>query len=381
MSILPNKKIVLPLVLTSAIIGIASLAIAKPFDNMPYYRINPLLTAEANKDANRQNINQPTILLNSSDIATLRANPSRYASVITTCNGQLNYQPHPIAVLNAKPHYTTTGPQPPDPGSVQLSKDGTVAYQLGFCYLMTQDERYAVAAQHILDVWASTFQQTSTHQSQGVINFYMPYMVIAADWVRPAAHWDSHRFDTFLRNSILPLAETDNDNNHGLWGVFLKGAIGAYLGNERIIDSAQARWQEILQGAVAADGTMPHELARSDTNNFVGGKTQGIKGIAYTHYAMLPASLAAKVFSDTGRDVWHTQGGTLLQKAFNRAAILTLHPETSPYYQSNNGQLIGVQNGSYFPLLLKYFPNKNAQEAVQLGYVSGDKFMLPILFK
>lgn len=367
-----SKNFLLSLLIVSLMAGIANAAIAPPsgsvFPNQPPSR--PTIMIEI----------APTFLLNNNDIKRLKAQPTRYASIITECKTNLGYQPRPIAVLHVKRHYTEAGQQAADPAAVQLAKDGFTAYQLGFCYQMTQEEAYAVAAQRILDAWASTFERVASHPAQGVINFNVPYLVIAANWVHSAAHWNSRRFDDFLLNRILPLAEIENNNNHGLWGVLLKGSIGAYLGDEQVINTAEARWQEILQGAVAADGTMPHELARSDTSNFTGGKTQGIKGIAYTHYAMLPATLAAKIFSDTGRDVWSTRGGKLLEKAFNRAAILTLYPETSPYYQSNQGRLVGVQNGSYFPLLLNYFPNQYAEKAVQLGYVRGDKFMLPRLF-
>lgn len=330
-------------------------------------------------------IASPTLLLNADDIQNLKAQPAKYASIIQSCSGRLNYQPSPVAVLDLQPHYTTTGEKENNKKAKNLSQDANMAYRMGFCYLVTNDARYAITAQRILDTWATTFQTASTKQGSDNINFNMPNMIIAASWVKSAKlpnnqTWDSRKFDNFLLKNILPLAQLDNDNNHGLWAVLMKASIGAYLGREQMLNTAQQRWEQILQGAVATDGTMQHELARSDTNKYVSGKTKGIKGIAYTHYAMLPASMTAKILSDTGRNVWQTQGGQLLQLAFNRAATLTMHPETSPYYQSNQGQLVGVQNASYFPLLLKYFPNTEATQAVKLGYTQADRFMLATLF-
>ena len=76
----------------------------------------------------------------------------------------------------------------------------------------------------------------------------------------------------------------------------------------------------------------------------------------YKRQFLLPASLAAKIFADQGQAVWQSGAGKLLGAAFDRAAAWTLHPETFPYYASNNGQLQGIRNLSYFALLRRYYP-------------------------
>lgn len=372
-----TRKIFLVATLATFNFTITNTLQAQTATSLPVYRINPSIVSTP--------VASSTLLLNLQDIQNLKAHPARYTNIIQACNNQLNYQPSPVARLNLQPHYTATGANEDDTSAKNLSNDAIIAYRMGFCYLMTNDVRYAVTTQRILDAWATTFDTATTQQGSDNINFNLPSMVIAASWVKAAKlpngqTWDSHRFDSFLINKVLPLAQLDNDNNHGLWAVLMKASIGAYLGRDHMLDTAQQRWQQILLGMVATDGTLPHELARSDTNNYVGGKTKGIKGIAYTHYALLPASVTAKILSDAGRDVWYTAGGQLLQRAYNRAATLTLHPETSPYYASNQGKLVGVHNASYFPLLLKYFPKPDASKAVSLGYTNSDRFMLATLF-
>ena len=141
----------------------------------------------------------------------------------------------------------------------------------------------------------------------------------------------------------------------------------AYLGDKAGLDKSHARWNELMRDSVSADGSMLHEIERSATSNWIGGPDKGIKGMAYTHYALLPASLSAKIFADQGQPVWKTPEGQLLKSAFDKAAAWTRHPETFPYYASNNGKLEAVRNAAYFALLQNYYPNKDAEAVLNDG--------------
>ncbi|AZI56888.1 hypothetical protein EH165_00595 [Nakamurella antarctica] len=261
-----------------------------------------------------------------------------------------------------------------------LASDAQMAYADGLCYLVTGDPRYATHAQLIIDAWAKTLGSVPTLQGKDAVNFDMPYMIHAASWVRAVNGWNDAPFTSFLQSVVLPNAETSNPNNHGMWAVLMVASAATFTADSSQLMSAENRWGQILQGEVTADGSMPQEAERSDTSDYRGGPDTGIKGIDYTHYTLLPASMTAKLLADAGYPVWATPGGKLLQEAFAKAAEWTLKPQTFPYYTGETSKLIGVDNASYFPLLLKYYPNPDATQVVASGTITADGFQLTKLF-
>lgn len=317
-------------------------------------------------------------MLSQSDLSTLRGDQARFAAVLRGCENAAHIPPSPVAILSATPHYSAQGASKDTANT--LASDSQRAYRLGLCYALTGKGDYASAAQHILEAWASTLKQATTLQAKDNINFNMPYMIVAAGWIKDAGGWNHKPFDLFLMRTVLPLAQLDNMNNHGLWAVFMESSIAAYLNDPQLLITARRDWQTHIKAMTRPDGTMPHEMARSDTNNYTGGPTKGIRGLAYTHYALLPAALTAQVLDVAGQGVWNSAGGMLLQKAFGKAAGWTLHPETFPYYASNGGKLQDTNGVSYFPLLLKHYPNADAQAVLKAGNVTADGFLLMKLF-
>lgn len=320
-----------------------------------------------------------TVLVSEADIARVRSHPGKFAGLVKRCSEQIGYQPRPIAVLASRRRYTATGTQDIGDGKI-LAADAEASYRLGLCYLVTQDRRYAATTQHILDSWAGRLTGVANHQSQGNINFKLPFMITAASWVRGANGWDHSRFDRFVSQVVVPQSESDNPNNHGMWGVLLEASAARYLGDAAGLAKARNRWGEIIAGAAAPDGTLTREIMRSNTSNFRDGPGKGIKGMAYTHYFLLPASLAGKIFADAGTPVWDTDSGRLLGAAFRKAAGWTLRPDTFPYHASNGGKLEGVNSISYFPLLLHIYENPDAEAVLRSGVRGSDAFFLEKLF-
>lgn len=321
------------------------------------------------------------VLVSPSEVVALKKDRTRLPALLARTKVKLDYQPSPSEIFNPDPHYTKDGENTSANNGKNLASDAGVAYRAAANYLVSGDERFATCAQRILDAWATTLKKVPTPQGGASINFNLPYMIIAASWVRDAARWDHTKFDHFLMTTILPVSTSGHRNNHGLWGVFLEASIGAYLSDKKLLGAARQRWTVLMSQSVNAEGIFPNEIQRSDTSDFTGGPTKGIKGLAYTHYAMLPASLAAKIFADEGQPVWETSEGKLLKAAFARAAAWTLHPETFPYYKSNGGKLDGVNNAAYFALLLKVYPNnKDAEAILKSGKASMNGFLLMELF-
>lgn len=320
-------------------------------------------------------------LMEPADVQRLRTqSPADLQQLIKTCQGQLNYQGRAVATLSPGPHYTAGGPTEPEAEVKQLANDANAAYRNAVCYVATQDARYARTTQRILDNWASTLRRVDNRQGQNVLNFNMPFMIVAASWVRDANQWDSRNFDQFLRNFVLPRSMSNTGNNHGFWGVLMDTTGAVYLGDRSKLQAAHQRWRVLVNETIDQNGVMPHEIQRSDTSNWTGGPTKGAKGIAYTHYALQPASVTAQLFAQAGMPVWQTAEGARLQKAFAQVAHWTRQPETFPYYASNKGKLEGVRQASYFKILQRVYPNADAAAVIREGNFIADRFLLKTLF-
>lgn len=256
-----------------------------------------------------------------------------------------------------------------------------IAYNQALAYIITGDTKYAQATQRIIDAWAKTLKKVDSEQGRANMNFYSPYAIIAAGWTTGVNHWNHSAFDRMLKEQILPATNISNDQNHGLWACLMEATAAQYLGDQAMLQHIKQRWTEILQNEVKPDGSMPLEMERSATSNWRGGPDKGIKGMAYTHYALLPATLTAKILDDCGLSPWNSEGGRLLELAFGKAAEWTNHPERFPYYASNNGKLIDMRTACYFSILIKHYPNKDAQAVLDEGNIAKDEFDIMELLK
>jgi hypothetical protein len=324
--------------------------------------------------------NGNALFLTESDLQAIRSQPAKVASFVSRCNAESGYTTAPEEYFGPAKHYSATG-KVHDESAHDLSKAAEVAYQGGICYALTGDLKYARHTQDIVNAWATTVRGVSTPQGHSGFNFYMPQFIIAASLVRTAGEWDDSRFVTFLKNVVAPVSKSDLPSNQGDWGVLLDASIGAYTHDESLFLHAVERWESLMQSTVAANGTLPKEICRSDNSNYCGGPRKGINGISYTHWALLPATIAAKLFESQGKSVWQSPGGQKLEAAFDRAASWSLHPETFPFYESNGGKLNGVTNTAYFALLLQHYPNHpDAQAVLSAGNVTADRFALDTIF-
>ena len=255
-----------------------------------------------------------------------------------------------------------------------------MAYTQALAYLATGESKYAATAQRIIDAWSMTLKTVSTEQGKADINFNASYMIMAAAWTKNANQWRAAKFDQLLRNVILPASTRKNDNNHGLWAILMEASAAQYLNDKMLMESAYARWNQILKGAIDDNGVMTREVERSGTSNWRGGADKGIKGIAYTHFALLPVALSAKIFNDEGYPVTSSETGKLIQKAYHKAAVWTDNPESFPYYSGPKSNLEMVNNAAYFILMDKLFPDPTGEQVIKKGNLQMNAFNVIELF-
>ncbi|HEY0308841.1 MAG TPA: alginate lyase family protein [Acidobacteriaceae bacterium] len=279
----------------------------------------------------------------------------------TSCQQDLKMTPYPLGDFSPSDHYDSKGESPiVSKAQIALHKESYMVYRLGVCYQISHDRKYAAKAESILDSWATTLTRIGTDQGEDEFNFFTPFALASAYALKSDPAWDSTRFALVVRQRFVPALHTKKANNHGNWGVLLELTAGSFLDDAALIDSARDRWLELMRNQVASDGSLPLEICRSDTTNWCGGPTKGIKGISYEHWTLLPVTIAAEIFKTLGMDVYTTPEGALLHKAYAKVAAWTLHPETFPYYAANGGHLLGVRNDTYFYILQQVFPEADA---------------------
>ncbi|WP_187887037.1 alginate lyase family protein [Helicobacter pylori] len=278
----------------------------------------------------------------------------------------------PCAQLNASKHYTSTGVREPDACTKSFKKSAIMSYDLALGYLVSQNKQYGLKAIEILNAWAKELQSVDTYQSEDNINFYMPYMNMAYWFVKKA--FPSPEYEDFIER-MRQYSQSALNTNHGAWGVLFDVSSALALDDHALLQNSANRWQEWVFKAIDENGVIPSAITRSDTSDYHGGPTKGIKGIAYTNFALLALTVSGELLFENGYDLWDSGAGKRLSVAYNKVATWILNPETFPYFQPN---LIGVHNNAYFIILAKHYSSPSADELLKQGDLHEDGFRLKL---
>ncbi|WRA89771.1 alginate lyase family protein [Helicobacter pylori] len=278
----------------------------------------------------------------------------------------------PCAQLNASKHYTSVGVREPDACSKSFKKSAIMSYDLALGYLVSQNKQYGLKAIEILNAWAKELQSVDTYQSEDNINFYMPYMNMAYWFVKKA--FPSPEYEDFIER-MRQYSQSALNTNHGAWGILFDVSSALALDDHALLHNSANRWQEWVFKAIDENGVIPSAITRSDTSDYHGGPTKGIKGIAYTNFALLALTISGELLFENGYDLWDSGAGKRLSVAYNKVATWILNPETFPYFQPN---LIGVHNNAYFIILAKHYSSPSADELLKQGDLHEDGFRLKL---
>ncbi|GAA8480739.1 alginate lyase family protein [Helicobacter pylori] len=278
----------------------------------------------------------------------------------------------PCAQLNASKHYTSTGVREPDKCTKSFKKSATMSYDLALGYLVSKNKQYGLKAIEILNAWAKELQSVDTYQSEDNINFYMPYMNMAYWFVKKA--FPSPEYEDFVKR-MRQYSQSALNTNHGAWGILFDVSSALALDDNALLHNSANRWQEWVFKAIDENGVIASAITRSDTSDYHGGPTKGIKGIAYTNFALLALTISGELLFENGYDLWGSEAGKRLSVAYNKVATWILNPETFPYFQPN---LIGVHNNAYFIILAKHYSSPSANELLKQGDLHEDGFRLKL---
>ncbi|GAA7308916.1 alginate lyase family protein [Helicobacter pylori] len=285
---------------------------------------------------------------------------------------KLSQQIQPCVQLNASKHYTSTGVREPDACTKSFKKSAIMSYDLALGYVVSENEQYGLKAIEILNAWAEELQSVDTYQSEDNINFYMPYMNMAYWFVKKA--FPSPEYEDFIKR-MRQYSQSALNTNHGAWGILFDVSSALALDDHALLQNSANRWQEWVFKAIDEDGVIASAITRSDTSDYHGGPTKGIKGIAYTNFALLALTVSGELLFENGYDLWGSEAGKKLSVAYNKVATWILNPETFPYFQPN---LIGVHNNAYFIILAKHYSSPSADELLKQGDLHEDGFRLKL---
>ncbi len=278
----------------------------------------------------------------------------------------------PCVQLNASKHYTSTGVREPDACTKSFKKSAIMSYDLALGYWVSKNKQYGLKAIEILNAWAKELQSVDTYQSEDNINFYMPYMNMAYWFVKKA--FPSPEYEDFIKR-MQQYSQSALNTNHGAWGILFDVSSALALDDHALLQNSANRWQEWVFKAIDENGVIPSAITRSDTSDYHGGPTKGIKGIAYTNFALLALTVSGELLFENGYDLWGSKAGKRLSVAYNKTATWILNPETFPYFQPN---LIGVHNNAYFIILAKHYSSPSADELLKQGDLHEDGFRLKL---
>ncbi|GAA8287941.1 alginate lyase family protein [Helicobacter pylori] len=278
----------------------------------------------------------------------------------------------PCAQLNASKHYTSTGVREPDVCTKSFKKSALMSYDLALGYWVSKNKQYGLKAIEILNAWAKELQSVDTYQSEDNINFYMPYMNMAYWFVKKA--FPSPEYEDFIKR-MRQYSQSALNTNHGAWGILFDVSSALALDDHALLQNSANRWQEWVFKAIDENGVIASAITRSDTSDYHGGPTKGIKGIAYTNFALLALTISGELLFENGYDLWGSEAGKRLSVAYNKVATWILNPETFPYFQPN---LIGVHNNAYFIILAKHYSSPSADELLKQGDLHEDGFRLKL---
>ncbi|WP_120872161.1 alginate lyase family protein [Helicobacter pylori] len=278
----------------------------------------------------------------------------------------------PCAQLNASKHYTSAGVREPDACTKSFKKSALMSYDLALGYLVSKNKQYSLKAIEILNAWAKELQSVDTYQSEDNINFYMPYMNMAYWFVKKA--FPSPEYEDFIKR-MRQYSQSALNTNHGAWGILFDVSSALALDDYALLQNSANRWQEWVFKAIDENGVIASAITRSDTSDYHGGPTKGIKGIAYTNFALLALTISGELLFENGYDLWGSEAGKRLSVAYNKVATWILNPETFPYFQPN---LIGVHNNAYFIILAKHYSSPSADELLKQGDLHEDGFRLKL---
>jgi len=208
--------------------------------------------------------------------------------------------------------------------SYRFRGDAHAAYRLALGYAVTADKALAEASRSLILRWHAIETFDPRHDTPLVWANQFPEFCWAAEILRrtsPVWKKDDEAVFVELVRRGLALDPSHRTNNWGSWGVVLRLASAAYLGDRDGFASGVARWRELFDSQFDARAQQPAEIGRNnDTGN---------RGICYSHFNLHPLTIAARTARLNGVDLFQHRNpdGIGLGDAFHLMMRWTVDPD------------------------------------------------------
>lgn len=313
---------------------------------------------------------QPAVYINSNRIELIRERIQNRSEPVYSAFRELMSQEEEL--LEHEAHVPDTWYVPPyyqDAEGHRLNKgflmdDANASFKLALLYRLTDNGKYAEKSAYLIDAWSGLEELEKHDDSSLSFSYHFPSMIFAAGLLRGSEYWtENHenRFSDFVRERALPMNTMHRENNWGNWGLVLVLASSVYLDDSQLFEEGVERWKYFIEEQIAEDGHLPHEVTR---NNGIGER-----GIWYTHFTLMPQTVAAEIAKVNGADLYDYQSpaGRTLEQAFRRVATWALNPKEFPYFKPDDEEEIqrGTDYISYFEILNERWPDDAAAEMLK----------------
>lgn len=306
------------------------------------------------------------MLYTQAQIDALKLVPSAWEPLKELADIDITRSPSEVAVYAPSDGYSGIN----DPVRNALKNDCYAIWRMALVYKLTGQAIYAQKAQWFINEWCHTLTTVEVGQGQTDIAFNVPFMIMGAEYVRGYNNFDPNNFfHNWLTNDIAPCSQPNEDNNVAAWSVLLDTCIGIYQDNQTKINNARLAWKAICNSQIATDGTLPQEVDRSDTSDYHGGATQGIKGIAYTHFWMHAMIQAMRLHNNRGANLHTSTEGLKLRTAYERACGYVMNRPSFPYFDAITTlgkPLDSINNTGYVRSAASYFSGHKPASAILL---------------
>lgn len=313
-----------------------------------------------------------------SDINALKTATEEVKYLLYEANSDALKTPKPFATFQPVSEYYT-GLY--DPQTIAMSTDCQIIYKLGLAYKLTGHTYYAQKAQEFLYAWANTLTSINNDQAKGSVAFFLPMMVIGADFVKDYNNFDADdSFTNFLNNVIKPHSlSLIRNNNIAAWWCCLDACIAVWNNNSPEILTARDTWKHIINTQVDAEGFLPQEIDRTATTNYHDGPDKGIRGIHYSHHFMRAMTIAGQILKNRAVAIHTTTEGLKFKQAFEKVAGYVMNRLTFPYYlqlTANGYGCLNVDDTSYFRNLVRYYTVQDASSCLYEQNQKYDQFFI-----
>jgi hypothetical protein len=270
--------------------------------------------------------------------------------LMAIASAQRTHVASPIADYNVPGIYT-------DPAGFwaavnAITHDADAAYEMAVVYSITGDTTYARPAAAIIRAWASTNTAVTGHDGQLSMAEVGAGFVLSAELLANYAGWtaaDQSAFQSWVRTVYYPLAAVqirDRTNNWGDWGIFASVLTHQYLNDKAGLDSETTRLGSHIDFQIAADGSLPEEIARGPGAE-----------VWYSYFALDPMTAAARVLHNAGEPdllTWTSPNGHTIASALDHLLYLTTNdaslglsgPRTQDPWPADLFDAMGVLSGN-----------------------------------